>query len=50
MLDTAAETGTKKSVNDFEVLMAGERKYEVKKKPQSRLQKYKIIVVVACFC
>ena len=49
MLDTVAETGTKKAVNAFEVLMAGGRKY-VKKKPQSRLQKYKIIVVVTCFC
>ena len=49
MLDTAAETGTKKAVNAFEVLMAGGREY-VKKKPQSRLKKCKIIVVVACFC
>ena len=49
MLDTVAETATKKAVNAFEVLMAGGRQY-VKTKPQSRLKKCKIIVVVACFC
>ena len=49
MLNTASETGTKKAVHAFDVLMAGGKKY-VKKKPQSRLQKFKIIIVVACFC
>ena len=39
MLDTVAETGTNKAVNAFEVLMAGGRKYEVNKKPQSRFTK-----------
>ena len=38
LLDTAAETATKKAVNAFEVLMAGGREY-AKKKSQSRLKK-----------
>jgi hypothetical protein len=41
MLDTAAETVTKKAVNAFEVLMAGGVKY-LKKKPQSRLKNVKL--------